>query len=52
VNESKEAHSRRRRAEGKGVTVLSGKVRDSPVPLFGFIDLRETHSPDRARRAL
>jgi hypothetical protein len=49
VNESKEAHNRRRRAEGKGVTALSGQVRDSPVPLLRFIDLREWHALRTAR---
>jgi hypothetical protein len=51
ANENKEARSRGRKAEGKGAAALSGKVRDSPFPLLGFIDLREPHSPNRVRRA-
>jgi hypothetical protein len=35
----------------KGASTLSGKVRDSPFPPLGFIDLREPRSPNRARRA-
>jgi hypothetical protein len=36
---------------GKGRRLLSVEVRDSPSLPLGFIDLREPHSPNRARRA-
>jgi hypothetical protein len=46
------ARSQRTKAKGKGAAALSDEVRDSPFPLLGFIDQRESCSPNRAPRRL
>jgi hypothetical protein len=51
AGESKGAHSREVKVIRKGQRVLSDEVRDFPLPLLRFIDLREPRSPNRARLA-
>jgi hypothetical protein len=42
--EDKEAHSRERRSVRQGQQALSGELKDSPLPLLQFIDMREPRS--------
>jgi hypothetical protein len=49
--ENKGVRSQEVKARSKGQRMLSGEVRDFPLPLLRFIDLGEPRSPNYERRA-